>query len=311
MKDNGSTSSKMISRNWVLKRKRKKILYGRVVSTGKEDNSESPRNTSAAKRRPKSEQSSELSSSKKKGNDGYYYECVICDLGGNLLCCDSCPRVYHLQCLDPPLKRIPMGKWQCPKCSKKSDPLNSISSLGSISKRARTKIITTNSRTGFKSSGIDKVSALFGSSIVSKRRSSSKGKSILTVGSESIEKEPDSSSEVLCSTKSCDPSAVSSVDGTSLHVNIDDEKKCDASPKESPAGKKTISLADEFLESKPNNEGSGETHVLSCDNRSPRKKIVLAIGAASENRKRKLEGNSVDSVKKPEDQQGKAHLQKI
>jgi sorbitol-specific phosphotransferase system component IIC len=34
----------------------------------------------------------------------YYYECVICDLGGNLLCCDSCPRVYHLQCLDPPLK---------------------------------------------------------------------------------------------------------------------------------------------------------------------------------------------------------------
>ncbi|KAJ6393894.1 hypothetical protein OIU77_023184 [Salix suchowensis] len=324
MKDNGSTSSKMISRNWVLKRKRKKILYGRVVSTGKEDNSESPRNTSAAKRRPKSEQSSELSSSKKKGNDGqlwllpnlntmqgshlvvlYYYECVICDLGGNLLCCDSCPRVYHLQCLDPPLKRIPMGKWQCPKCSKKSDPLNSISSLGSISKRARTKIITTNSRTGFKSSGIDKVSALFGSSIVSKRRSSSKGKSILTVGSESIEKEPDSSSEVLCSTKSCDPSTVSSVDGTSLHVNIDDEKKCDASPKESPAGKKTISLADEFLESKPNNEGSGEKHVLSCDNRSPRKKIVLAIGAASENRKRKLEGNSVDSVKKPRTNKGK------
>ncbi|KAJ6714653.1 CHROMODOMAIN-HELICASE-DNA-BINDING PROTEIN 3-RELATED-RELATED [Salix viminalis] len=342
MKDNGSTSSKMISRNWVLKRKRKKILYGRVVSTGKEDNSESPRNTSAAKRRPKSEQSSELSSSKKKGNDGaflhsnfdgtsgtfflsssvlffeklqilfhhglklhYYYECVICDLGGNLLCCDSCPRVYHLQCLDPPLKRIPMGKWQCPKCSKKSDPLKSISSLGSISKRARTKIITTNSRTGFKSSGIDKVSALFGSSIVSKRRSSSKGKSILTVGSESIEKEPDSSSEVLCSTKSCDPSAVSSVDGTSLHVNIDDEKKCDASPKESPAGKKTISLADEFLESKPDNEGSGEKHVLSCDNQSPRKKIVLAIGAASENRKRKLEGNSVDSVKKPRTNKGK------
>ncbi|KAI5601740.1 hypothetical protein BDE02_01G111900 [Populus trichocarpa] len=311
MKDNSSTSSKMISRNWVLKRKRKKILYGRVVSTGKEDNLESPRNTSAAKRRPKSEQSSDLSSSKKKGNDGYYYECVICDLGGNLLCCDSCPRVYHLQCLDPPLKRIPMGKWQCPKCSQKSDPLKSISPLGSISKRARTKIITTNSRTGFKSSGTDKVSALFGSSIVSKRRSSSKGKSTLTVGSKPIEKEPDSSSDVLCSTKSCDPSAVSSVDGTSLHVNIDDEKKCDASPKESTAGKKTISLADELFshskltESKPNNEGSGEKHVLACDNGSPRKKIVLAIGAASENRKRKLEGNSVDSVKKPRTNKGK------
>jgi len=204
-----------------------------------------------------------------------------------------------------------MGKWQCPKCSQKSDPLKSISPLGSISKRARTKIITTNSRTGFKSSGTDKVSALFGSSIVSKRRSSSKGKSTLTVGSKSIEKEPDSSSDVLCSTKSCDPSAVSSVDGTSLHVNIDDEKKRDASPKESTAGKKTISLADELLshskltESQPNNEGSGEKHVLACDNGSPRKKIVLAIGAASENRKRKLEGNSVDSVKKPRTNKGK------
>ncbi|CAK7355848.1 unnamed protein product [Dovyalis caffra] len=310
MKDNSSTSSKMISRNWVLKRKRKKILHGRVVSTGKEDNLESPRNTSAAKRRPKCELSSDLSSSKKKGNDGYYYECVVCDLGGNLLCCDSCPRVYHLQCLDPPLKRIPMGKWQCPNCSKKSDPLKSISSLGSISKRARTKIITTNSRTGFKSSGTDKVSALFGSSIVSKQRSSSKGKSVLTVGSKSMEKEPDSS-DVFCSTKSCDPSAVNSVDGTSSHVNNDDEKKPDASPKESPARKKSISLADELLshskltKSEPDNEGSGEKHVLSCDIGSPRKKIVLAIGANSENRKRKLEGNSVDSVKKPRTNKGK------
>ena len=34
----------------------------------------------------------------------YFYECVVCDLGGNLLCCDSCPRVYHLECLNPPLK---------------------------------------------------------------------------------------------------------------------------------------------------------------------------------------------------------------
>ncbi len=34
----------------------------------------------------------------------YFYECVECDLGGNLLCCDSCPRTYHLECLNPPLK---------------------------------------------------------------------------------------------------------------------------------------------------------------------------------------------------------------
>lgn len=34
----------------------------------------------------------------------YYFECEVCDLGGNLLCCDNCPRTYHLECLDPPLK---------------------------------------------------------------------------------------------------------------------------------------------------------------------------------------------------------------
>lgn len=34
----------------------------------------------------------------------YYYECEVCDIGGDLLCCDSCPRTYHIECLDPPLK---------------------------------------------------------------------------------------------------------------------------------------------------------------------------------------------------------------
>ncbi|KTG35622.1 hypothetical protein cypCar_00021948 [Cyprinus carpio] len=30
--------------------------------------------------------------------------------------CDTCSRVYHLDCLDPPLKNIPKGMWICPKC---------------------------------------------------------------------------------------------------------------------------------------------------------------------------------------------------
>ncbi|KAK3188977.1 hypothetical protein Dsin_028538 [Dipteronia sinensis] len=192
MKDNCSSTSKMINRNWVLKRKRRKLPCGPDLTNGKEENlggSESTRNSSSAKRRLKSEISSERSSSKKKGNDGYYYECVICDLGGNLLCCDSCPRTYHLQCLDPPLKRIPNGKWQCPKCCQKSDQLKPISNLDPISKRARSKLITIKSQSGIKSSGTDKVSQIFGSSIHAKKRSSSKGKSVLTLGVKPIRKE--------------------------------------------------------------------------------------------------------------------------
>ncbi|MBN3320728.1 PF21A protein, partial [Atractosteus spatula] len=42
--------------------------------------------------------------------------CTVCRRSGQLLMCDTCSRVYHLDCLDPPLKAIPKGMWICPKC---------------------------------------------------------------------------------------------------------------------------------------------------------------------------------------------------
>ncbi|XP_031756342.1 PHD finger protein 21A isoform X4 [Xenopus tropicalis] len=42
--------------------------------------------------------------------------CSICRKSGQLLMCDTCSRVYHLDCLEPPLKTIPKGMWICPKC---------------------------------------------------------------------------------------------------------------------------------------------------------------------------------------------------
>ncbi|KAM4617406.1 PHD finger protein 21A isoform 3-T6 [Discoglossus pictus] len=42
--------------------------------------------------------------------------CSICRKSGQLLMCDTCSRVYHLDCLEPPLKSIPKGMWICPKC---------------------------------------------------------------------------------------------------------------------------------------------------------------------------------------------------
>ncbi|KAJ8413134.1 hypothetical protein AAFF_G00107160 [Aldrovandia affinis] len=50
--------------------------------------------------------------------DGDIHEdfCTVCRRSGQLLMCDTCSRVYHLDCLEPPLKTIPKGMWICPKC---------------------------------------------------------------------------------------------------------------------------------------------------------------------------------------------------
>ncbi|CAL1546882.1 unnamed protein product [Lymnaea stagnalis] len=42
--------------------------------------------------------------------------CVGCKTPGMLICCDCCPRAYHLHCAKPPLKKVPKGKWMCQVC---------------------------------------------------------------------------------------------------------------------------------------------------------------------------------------------------
>ena len=48
------------------------------------------------------------------------YDCSVCGKDGTekeLLCCEACPRVYHLDCLTPPLTAVPEGNWYCPHCA--------------------------------------------------------------------------------------------------------------------------------------------------------------------------------------------------
>merc|ERR1712203_712056 len=40
--------------------------------------------------------------------------CEVCQQGGEIILCDTCPRAYHLVCLDPELDEAPEGKWSCP-----------------------------------------------------------------------------------------------------------------------------------------------------------------------------------------------------
>jgi len=51
----------------------------------------------------------------------YYFQvlCLIISVGcrlGDLLCCDTCPAVYHLACLETPLAEVPEEEWQCSVC---------------------------------------------------------------------------------------------------------------------------------------------------------------------------------------------------
>ncbi|XP_070200602.1 E3 ubiquitin-protein ligase TRIM33-like isoform X2 [Littorina saxatilis] len=46
-------------------------------------------------------------------NDDY---CAACHQGGDVLCCDECPRVFHLQCHVPVLGNVPSGNFVCTLC---------------------------------------------------------------------------------------------------------------------------------------------------------------------------------------------------
>eukprot|EP00794_Sanderia_malayensis_P016840 gene16840-18539_t len=42
--------------------------------------------------------------------------CHVCGEDGELICCDQCPKVYHLDCHEPPIRRLPRGMWICFIC---------------------------------------------------------------------------------------------------------------------------------------------------------------------------------------------------
>ncbi|XP_034937972.1 nucleosome-remodeling factor subunit NURF301 isoform X2 [Chelonus insularis] len=51
-----------------------------------------------------------------EGNMHYDDHCRVCHRLGDLLCCETCPAVFHLECVDPPLVDVPTEDWQCSTC---------------------------------------------------------------------------------------------------------------------------------------------------------------------------------------------------
>uniref|UniRef100_A0A672MDN5 Transcription intermediary factor 1-alpha-like n=1 Tax=Sinocyclocheilus grahami TaxID=75366 RepID=A0A672MDN5_SINGR len=48
--------------------------------------------------------------------------CAVCQNGGELLCCDKCPKVFHLSCHIPTLTASPSGEWYCTFCRDLTSP---------------------------------------------------------------------------------------------------------------------------------------------------------------------------------------------
>jgi hypothetical protein len=56
-----------------------------------------------------------------RGRDEEYddIKCQLCDSKEEpecMLLCDTCDLGWHTHCLDPPLRSVPPGFWECPKC---------------------------------------------------------------------------------------------------------------------------------------------------------------------------------------------------
>jgi hypothetical protein len=59
-----------------------------------------------------------------KSNSDNDDHCFACGDDGKLLCCDTCTRSYHLECVVPRIDAVPTGSWSCPRCVESTRPLS-------------------------------------------------------------------------------------------------------------------------------------------------------------------------------------------
>ncbi|CAA6658138.1 unnamed protein product [Spirodela intermedia] len=224
------------------------------------------------------------SGQKIKGNDGYYYECEECNLGGNLLCCDSCPRTFHLECLKPPLKRAPPGKWHCPSCYEQKNSGNLASHTDSVSKRARTKVAVGKSMSDLGLSGSEKASSVGGSSSPGKFRGTIKGKSILSHTTSSAEKKSHySHGDTLRSTKLGRTSVSGNRDGTPMVL---EKKSRRTSDSKTSSPYREIESPSENLDA-DGSDKSIDTKSDICKNGSVGNKLIASFGQSIQKARKK------------------------
>ncbi|KAL3632331.1 hypothetical protein CASFOL_025315 [Castilleja foliolosa] len=320
MKETGSENSVMLNRDWVLKQKRRKLPAGTDKSSEKAKIFKSVKFPSTA--RPKNDledddDSSDQCPGKKKGNDGYYYECEVCELGGELLCCDSCPRTYHLNCLDPALERIPKGKWKCPTCCEQHGCMDSTVHLDSTAKHAGTNIIFRRSKIETGSSKNEKTTqASSETPLLGKKKKSDKGKSKSSLSRRCLTaNDLDCSLNDLCSNEQSKCLQDGSLDTSpSDDVGGNRKKLVDIQSEKSTSPDKGLLLSSllkkKKQKKKSNMKGeSSEIKQASPEKFSPGKVPVLALEVATPAaKKRKRKTYPHESEKKCRTDKGKSGL---
>lgn len=95
---------------------------GSSQNTENTDEAPQPRRKAKTKIGNKSKKKRKVKTSGKfPGGDGeeqteHQDYCEVCQQGGEIILCDTCPRAYHLVCLEPELEDTPEGRWSCPHC---------------------------------------------------------------------------------------------------------------------------------------------------------------------------------------------------
>uniref|UniRef100_A0A672Z4H3 RING-type E3 ubiquitin transferase n=1 Tax=Sphaeramia orbicularis TaxID=375764 RepID=A0A672Z4H3_9TELE len=73
-----------------------------------------PDSSTGAQSKPRQQQKSEKRAEPEEDPNEDW--CAVCQNGGELLCCDKCPKVFHLSCHIPTLNESPSGEWFCSFC---------------------------------------------------------------------------------------------------------------------------------------------------------------------------------------------------
>nr|XP_055075781.1 chromodomain-helicase-DNA-binding protein 4a [Misgurnus anguillicaudatus]XP_055075782.1 chromodomain-helicase-DNA-binding protein 4a [Misgurnus anguillicaudatus] len=85
------------------------------VSVSNGSNSRSSRSSAKKKAKKKTKKGDEEGDGYETDHQDY---CEVCQQGGEIILCDTCPRAYHMVCLDPDMEKAPEGTWSCPHCEK-------------------------------------------------------------------------------------------------------------------------------------------------------------------------------------------------